>query len=134
MGPSLLCLRLRKFLKRGELLVDLGEGLLQHLPMRSVGGGLHLVSEARAGEQKALALAVEFLLGRRKTWASGLARVGHLGLLLFYRLTFPTARHSGPASRLVKSLVETCLIDARCHRSKERPSSDESPVDSATAR
>ena len=134
MGHSLRCLRFSKFLKRSELLVDLGERLLYHLAVRGASGGMHLVSQALAGKQKALALAVEFLLGRRKTRASGLARVGHLGLLLFYRLTFPTARHSGPASRLVKSLVETCLIDARCHRSKEHPSSDESPVDSATAR
>jgi hypothetical protein len=97
-GQSLLFFHARKFLKMSELFVDLGEGPGQHLAMPRAGAGLKLIHEALAGKQKSITLAVEFLLGWRQARARGFARVCHVGLLLFYRFAFPTARHSGADS------------------------------------
>lgn len=68
MGPiqtdhSLRCLRLINFFTRKELLVDFGKIILQHLTVPSLGRGSEAVHQAFAGEQKALPMAIEFLLG-----------------------------------------------------------------------
>ncbi len=84
MDHSLQCLPVGKFFKRRELFVNLNNGPFQHLAVCGAGSGLHLISQALARKQKSLALAVQLLLGRRKTRAGRLARGCHLSLLFFY--------------------------------------------------
>ena len=84
MGHSLQCLLVRKSFKRRELSINLSDGPFQHLAVCGAGSGLQLISHALARKQKSLTLAVQLLLGGRKTRAGRLARGCHLSLLFFY--------------------------------------------------
>lgn len=95
MGHSLRCGGMGKIIKRGELLIEFGEGLLQHPAMLGAGGGLELIGETLAGEEEAFAPTILFLLGGGQMRARRLTLVKSVGLLLFDGLTFPTARHRG---------------------------------------
>lgn len=95
MDHSLRCRGSRNVFKRGKLLVEFGEGLLEHLAMLGPAGGLQLGGEAFAGEQKAFTLAIDLLFGRRQGRTRILALVKRVSLLLLDRLTLPTACHCG---------------------------------------
>jgi len=74
-------------------MVQLCDRLLQHLAVMTVAGCLQLLREASAGKKQALAFAIALLLLGRDRCANGFPPLRHFRLLLFYGLTFPTARH-----------------------------------------
>ena len=77
------------------MIIQFGDRLLQHMAAARVGSCLQLLDEASAGKPHAFTFPVALLLVGRDGFADGLTCLRPFFLLLFYRLTFPTARHPG---------------------------------------
>ena len=75
--------------------IQLCERSLQHLAVARVAGGLELLGKALPGKKEAIALPVMLLLLRGDRDVEAISWSGSFFLLLFYRLTFPAARHYG---------------------------------------
>jgi hypothetical protein len=90
---SLWCLRVCNLFKGRQLSLQFGDGVLQHLAVAGIAGGLELLGEASPGKQEALAFPVALLLARRDRGAGGFPLLRHFLLLLFYGLTLPAACH-----------------------------------------
>jgi hypothetical protein len=75
------------------LAVEFSHRLFQHLTMARVTGGLELLGETLAGKQEAIAFPVVLLLVGRDGGVAIGSRSRPLFLLLFYRLTLPSACH-----------------------------------------
>ncbi len=81
--------------KRSQLTVQVGEGRFQHLAVARVARSLQLLSYTLAGKGQTLSFAIALpLLGRHHRTRS-LRLLQALLLLLFDRLTLPTACHFG---------------------------------------
>jgi hypothetical protein len=82
-----------KLFKRRQLAIQFGDGLLQHLPMAGVAGGLKLLLQPLPREEQSLAFPFRLLFFRREWSAWSLAALRQFLLLLFHRLTLPAPRH-----------------------------------------
>ena len=80
--------------ERGQLGLQFGEGLFQHLAVTGVAGGLELLPQSLPGEQQSLAPAIPLLVVGRHGTVDGISALRHFLLLLFDRFALPTASHN----------------------------------------
>jgi len=74
----------RNLFERFELPIEFGQGLLQHLAMTGIAGGLQLPGQAFTGEKQAVAFAVALLLVSGERSLRCFPPLGHFLLLLLY--------------------------------------------------
>lgn len=96
--------------KRSQLTIQIGEGLFQHLAMAWVARSRKLLSQMLAGKGQTLSFAIVLLLLGRHKRTRIFPLLRSLFLLLFNRLTLPTARHSGSLDVSCELNVEKDLI------------------------